>query len=249
MKRLLLFTAIVAFISSCKKEKTVTETTTYFSKNLINVTSPGQGEWNMFYAKNHRLLSFSAGSRTINYKPGVPYSAKKMESGLENVEYKNSVQDANGRVIKIDYYNGVVLSGKLEFTYNEQGYLAKAVRTSANPYKVAQYDYAYSGGNLMSITASNNGIVEGSYVFEYYNNLINPLHIDLFEFKAIGIVTDDHFGRQSKNLVKQAKIMLKDGQIFSAIDLSYTLDEASYLKTITVSALGQAPTVYTCNFQ
>ncbi|QNA45267.1 hypothetical protein [Lacibacter sediminis] len=249
MKKIFFIVAIVAFASSCKKDKTAPEAAVLFNKNLVSMTSPGQGEWNMFYTNNHRLLSFSAGTRTINYKPGVPFSAKKTEAGLANVEYKNSVQDANGRVIKLDYYNGAVLSGKYEFTYDEQGYLVKAVKTAANPYKVAAYVYAYNGGNLVSITASNNGVVEGSFVFDYYPDLINPLHIDLFEFKSIDIVTDDHFGRQSKNLVKQVKLLSKDGQTFFSTDLSYTLDEAGYLKTITATAVGQAPTVYSCNFQ
>jgi hypothetical protein len=249
MKKLFYLFAIGAFAISCKKDKTGNETAVSFNKNLISIATPGQGEWNMFYANNHKLLSFSAGGRSISYKPGVPFSAKKTETGFANVEYKNSVQDANGRVIKLDYYNGAVMYGKYEFTYNEQGYLVKAVRTNANPNKVTQYVYAYTGGNLISITASNNGVVEGSFVFDYYTNLINPLHIDLFEFKGIGMVTDDHFGKQSKNLVKQAKIMSKEGQPLLSTDISYTVDAGGYLKTITVTALGQAPTLYSCNFQ
>lgn len=245
----LFFASFIILLASCKKDKAPSELTPAFNKNLISVTSVGQNEWNLFYSSNHKLLSFSSGTRTISYKPGVPFSAKEVEAGLPNVEYKNSVQDANGRVVKLDYYNGATLLGKFEFTYNEQGYLLTAVRTTANPLKVSVFSYVYNEGNLISITASNNGIVEGSYVFDYYTNLINPLHIDLFEFKNIGIITDDHFGKQSKNLMKRVKLLTKDGQVFLSSDLSYTLDASGYIKTISVAVLGQAPTVYTCNFQ
>ncbi|NCU06211.1 MAG: hypothetical protein GXC73_19815, partial [Chitinophagaceae bacterium] len=80
-------------------------------------------------------------------------------------------------------------------------------------------------------------------------NLLNPLHIDLFDFRVVGFVTDEQFGKQSKNLVKSAKMKTPAGQVFIAVDLAYTTDVDGYMKTITLNATGQPVTTYTCTFQ
>lgn len=92
-------------------------------------------------------------------------------------------------------------------------------------------------------------VKSASFVFEYFTDQLNPVQIDLFDFKGIQFVTDAHFGKQSKNLVKTAKLLTGSGQLFVAINLSYTTDADGYIKTMTQTLSGQAPKIYTCSFQ
>ncbi len=250
MKQFILLLAIAgAVFSSCKKAKIKEGETPVFKKNLVALKPEGESKWLFYYNDNQHLLSFTSISRTVSYKPGVPFSAKKIELGFPNEDFKNAVQDAAGRLVKLDAYSGAVLKGKFEFTYNAQGYLTTAVKTVANPYKVSSYSYEYSNGNLISVTASSNGIKEGSYEFSYFTDRYNPLNIDLFDFKTVGMITDGHFGKQSINLVKQARMLSKNGQAAFELNFSYQTNAEGYLTTITVSPLGSAPQQFLCTFE
>ena len=248
MKRLLLFILLAAFASSCKKERTATEQSSSFAKKIVAVTAPGQSEWAMFYSNDHKLLSFSNNEMKVTYKPGVPFSAKKTALGLVS-EYKNAVQDAQGRVVALERYSSGALITNQEFKYNAQGYLVEQEITALNANAFAKYVYEYQNGNLTTITVYEGGSKSGSFVFDYYTNLRNSIQIDLFDFKGVQFVTDSHFGKQSSNLIKTAKLVAASGQLIAEINLSYTTDADGYVKTITQAFTGQAPTTYTCSFQ
>ena len=248
MKRAFIIVAIAAFASSCKKDKTTTDGTPSFSKNLITVTAPGQSEWTMFYANDQKLLSFSNNEMKVAYKPGVPFSAKKTASGFVH-EYQNAVQDAQGRILKLDRYNSGALIAKQEFKYNAEGYMLEQTIKANNSNYFVKYVYEYQSGNLTTMSAYEGGQKTGTFVFEYYSNMNNPIQIDLFDFKGIQFVTDTQFGKQSKNLLKNAKLLAANGQIFGSFDFSYTTDADGYVKTISQSMTGQPTMVYTCNFQ
>lgn len=248
MKQLLFLFAIASFGSSCKKERTGMEQTSAFTKNLITVSAPGQSEWTMFYASDHKLLSFTNTEMKVTYKPGVPFSAKKTASGFLH-EYQNAVQDAQGRVTKLDRYNSGGLTATQEFKYNAEGYLVEQTIKANSSNSFAKYVYEYQAGNLTTMSAYEGGMKTAIFAFEYYTNLYNPIQIDLFDFKGIHFITDTQFGKQPKNLVKNAKMLTPDGQVFVSIDLSYTIDADGYIKTITRSTGGQSQFVYTCTFQ
>jgi hypothetical protein len=248
MKKLFFLIAIVAAASSCKKDKTTADSTPAFKKNLVSVETPGQSEWTMFYANDHKLLSFTDNNMSVTYKPGIPFYARKTVSGNLH-EYKNAVQDAQGRVIRLERYVSGLLTSKQEFKYNVEGYLSEQTITASNSNAFAKYVYEYQAGNLMLVSAYEGGTKTTSFAFEYYTNLHNPLQIDLLDFKRILFVTDAQFGKQSKNLVKNAKLLDGSGQLFAAIDISYTTDADGYIKTMTHSLTGQSATVYTCTFQ
>lgn len=248
MKKVFLVVVIAALASSCKKDKAAADTMPLFKKNLIAVSAPGQSEWNIFYSNDRKLLSFSNNEMNVTYKPGVPFTAKKTQSGFVH-EYKNAVQDALGRVTKIDRFVAGQLISKQEFKYNAEGYLIEQTVTAASPNSFAKYVYEYQNGNLTTVTVYEGGAKTGSFIFDYYTNLINPLQIDLFDFKGVQLVTDVQFGKQSKNLVKTAKMVTGSGQLFAEINLSYTTDADGYITTITHSMVGQAPRIYTCSFQ
>jgi hypothetical protein len=248
MKKVFFIVAITAFASSCKKDKTTAEGTTSFEKNLVTVTIPGQSEWNMFYANDHKLLSFSNNEMTVSYKPGVPFSAKKTAAGIVH-EYQNAVQDVQGRILKLDRYNSGALIAKQEFKYNAEGYLLEHTMKANSLNYFVKYVYEYQAGNLTTVSAYEGAVKTGTFLFEYYTNQYNPIQIDLFDFKGIQFITDTQFGKQSKNLVKSAKLLTGDGQTFASIDLNYTTDTDGYIKTITQSSGFQSPMVYTCTFQ
>lgn len=248
MKKVLFSLAVIALVSSCKKDRESAGTQPAFKKNLVTVKAAGQTEWSMLYSNDQKLFSFSNNSMTVSYKPGVPFSAKKTASG-EVHEYKNAVQDAQGRVIRLDRYVGGLLASKQEFSYNAEGHLSQQIITATNPNHFVKYVYEYQAGNLTTISVYEGGIKTASFVFEYYTSQYNPLQIDLFDFKGIQFVTDTQFGKQSKNLAKNAKLIAADGQVFASIDMSYTSDPDGYIKTITQSLSGQSATVYTCIFQ
>jgi len=248
MKKLFFLIVVVAVASSCKKDKTATDLTPSFNKNLIAVTTPGQSEWTMFYANDHKLVSFSNNEMNVSYKPGIPFSAKKTAGGSVH-EYKNAVQDAQGRITKLDCFVSGLLTSKQEFKYNAEGYLLEQINTAVNSNVSEKYIYEYQNGNLLAVSAYKAGTKTGSFVFEYDTNLNNPIQIDLFNFKGMQFITDTQFGKQSKNLVKNAKLLTGVGQTFVSIDLSYTSDADGYIKTITHSSGIQSPMVYTCTFQ
>jgi uncharacterized protein (UPF0333 family) len=242
----LFFAAFIILLASCKKDKSPAESTPAFKKNLISVSAPGQSEWNMFYTNDRKLLSFSNNEMNVTYKPGIPFSAKKTQSGYLH-EYKNAVQDAQGRVTKLERFVSGLVESKQEFKYNAEGYLIEQAVAKANNF--AKYVYEYQNGNVTTVTVYEGGAKAGSFVFDYYTNLINPIQIDLFDYKGIQFVTDAQFGKQSKNLLKTAKIVHASGQVLIEVDLSYTTDADGYIQTITQSVLGQAPTTFTCSFQ
>jgi hypothetical protein len=248
MKKVLFFVALAAFASSCKKDKTTADVTTSFKKNLVAVETPGQSEWTMFYANDHKLLSFANNDMSVIYKPGIPFSARKTMSGNLH-EYKNAVQDAQGRVVKLDRYVSGLLTSKQEFKYNADGYLSEQIITAVNSNTFAKYIYEYQAGNLVSMSAYEGGSKTASVMFEYFTNQLNPIRIDLFDFKSIEFVTDAQFGKQSKNLVKTGKLLTGSGQLYYEINMSYMTDADGYIKTMTHTFTGQAPKTYTCSFQ
>ncbi len=244
----LMFVAVIYLFSSCKKDKAPADTISAFKKNLVSVSAPGQSEWTMFYANDRKLLSFSNNEMKVTYKPGVPFSAKKTALGSVS-EYKNAVQDAQGRVTRLDRFNAGLLTSRQEFKYNAEGYILEQTITHVNANDFAKYVYEYQNGNLSTISIYEGGAKEGTFAFDYYTNLSNPLQIDLFDFKGIQFITDSQFGKQSKNLLKTAKLLAGSGQLFSEINLSYTTDAEGYIKTMTHAFAGQAPSVYTFSFQ
>lgn len=248
MKRVFFVIAIIAVASSCKKDKATVDVAPSFKKNLISVAAPGMNEWAMFYTNDHKLISFANTEMKVSYKPGVPFSAKKTASGFLH-EYQNAVQDAQGRVTKLDRYNSGGLTATQEFKYNAEGYLVEQTIKANASNAFVKYIYEYQAGNLTTMTAYEGGMKEGVFAFEYYTSLYNPIQIDLFDFKGIQFVTDIQFGKQPKNLLKNAKLITPDGQVFVSIDLAYTTDADGYIKTITRSTGGQSPFVYTCTFQ
>lgn len=248
MKKALFIVAIATLAISCKKDKTPADTVSSFKKNLVAVTLPGQSDWAMLYSNDQKLLSFSNNEMKVSYKPGVPFSAKKTASGFVH-EYQNAVQDALGRVTKLDRYNSGALIAKQEFKYDADGYIMEhTIKSNSSNYFV-KYVYEYHSGNLMTMSAYEGGQKTGTFVFEYYTNMSNPIQIDLFDFKGIQFATDTQFGKQSKSLLKNAKMLAANGQILGSFDFSYTTDADGYIKTITQSMAGQAPMIYSCSFQ
>ncbi|QNA45269.1 hypothetical protein [Lacibacter sediminis] len=249
MKKLFYLIAVSAFAISCRKDSSApVETASMFKKNLIEVTAPGQSEWTMFYANDRKLLLFTNNEMSVTYKPGIPFSAKKTAFGSIS-DYKNAVQDAQGRVTRIDRYNSGTLITKQEFKYNADGYVAEQIITEVSSNKFEKYVYEYQAGNLVTMTMYVAGVKNASIMFDYYINQLNPIKIDLFDFKGIHFVTDEQFGKQSKNLVKSVKYVSSPGHPAIEINMSYTPDTDGYVKTITYSISSQAPIVYTCSFQ
>lgn len=185
---------------------------------------------------------------SVTYKPGIPFSAKKTALGSVS-EYKNAVQDAQGRVTRLDRFVAGFLTSKLEFKYNAEGYLVEQTDAVTSQNAFSKYVYEYQNGNLTTISIYEGGAKAGTFALDYYTNLSNPIQIDLFDFKRIQFVTDSHFGKQSKNLVKTAKLLTGSGQLFAEVNFSYTTDADGYIKTIQYSSVGQSPTVFTCTFQ
>lgn len=249
MKKLFYLIAISVFAISCKKDKNApADTASFFKKNLIAVASPGQSEWTMFYANDRKLLSFKNNEMSVTYKPGIPFSAKKTALGSVS-EYKNAVQDAQGRVTKLDRFVSGLLTSKQEFKYNAEGYLTEQTNAGTSQNSFSKYVYEYQNGNLITVSIYEGGAKVATFAFDYYTNLINPIQIDLFDFKGIQFITDSQFGKQSKNLLKTAKLLAGSGQLFAEINLSYTTDADGYIKTMTHAFAGQAPNLYTFSFQ
>ena len=85
--------------------------------------------------------------------------------------------------------------------------------------------------------------------FDYYNSLANSLPVDLLDAKQIGFVNDQQFGKQSKNLLKTAKVFDAANDLIAQVDHFYEVDTNGNTKSMKMRSGKHALKTYDFLFQ
>lgn len=241
MKHLFILFVIAAIFSSCKKDKQADNKAgaPAFTKNLIEQNMTNGNSKNFSYNAANRIISYTTNSSATSYQQEAAFSMKQTYNSYGYIyELKNTVRNAMGKIVTADrYYNGV-LQMKFSFTYNAEGFLVKMISQRTDIVSITELNYFYEAGNLAKITDHGNGKLRNTYLYEYDLSVLNPFKLDLFEFNLIGFLTDDQFGRLSKNLVKKETILDEHGNLYRETQFAFVMDAEGYpvsLKELTTN--------------
>lgn len=235
---------------NCKKSILVTETKTgtAFTKQLATIVEENGIGTNLLYDPNRRLLAYAAGDVVNYYKPGYDHFVTQLrKESRDKITYQHAQQDDLGRIIKLDKYNNDIPESSMEFSYNENGQLVKRV-IIANEQK-QEYLYSYNEGNLVKIQEYEDAMLKSTILFDYYKNQPNSIAVDLLDWKQIGFVSDEHFGKPSKNLTKSLEIKNPDGQTAISLCYFYKTDADSYVRSMEIKASNETLKKYNFIFQ
>ena len=230
--------AAVLFSSACKKENTIiTESPKQLIKLHATGTPPSQVT-NYTYDVKGRLIEQGNFPYTVKYD-----YANNVFSGtaadLNNYVYytwSNGKMDNAGRLLEVDCLytpkNSTPIPSKSIYTYNAEGYLIKMKNTDLLYNDISENDYNYTNGNLTSIVCTYNGQPSYRAEFEYHDNLVNKLTLDIMS-NLFPYCTDGLTGKQSKNLVKEKREY--NGQNVKQYDnlYQYQLDSDGYQVSLT----------------
>lgn len=233
MKHFFILLAATVLFTACKKDKQGQhETITPFKKKLTEVKNSGGNTWNFVYHQNGNLSKVATTNTIADYIL-QPFSIKYHDH-KNNIatEFKNTIKDAAGRIINADrYFNGIHQS-KFSFSYNEQGFLNKTVWERIDVNTKSELNYFYENDNLVKITDYFNGQHVRTYTYDYDAASINPLQLDIDDYRQIGYIGDLHFGKLSKNLLKKETLVDKNGNLINQTQFIYVLDAEGYLLTL-----------------
>jgi hypothetical protein len=251
MKHLMVAVTVALVLVSCKKDKQADSKATApaFTKNLIEEQLSNGVNKSYSYNAANRIVSNATNFTLTNYQQEAVFSIKHKYNNTGHVyELKNTVRNAMGKIISADRYFNGVLQSKLQFSYNGEGFLTKASWQRVDIVSTTEMNYFYQDGNLVKITDHGNGKLQNTFLYEYDSAVANPFKLDWYEFMQLGFVSDDQFGKFSKNLVKKETTLDENGTIYKEIQFAFTLDAEGYpvsLKEIRTNKT----TTYTFKFQ
>jgi hypothetical protein len=120
----------------------------------------------------------------------------------------------------------------IEFIYTQDGFLERQKVVVAGSGDIIEFIYYYTQGNLVKIQEQDDNELKATVLFEYDNDSHNSMDVDFFDFKQIGFVNDTHFGKQSKKLVKTAKVFDANSELFVQVDHFYEIDADGNTKSM-----------------
>lgn len=247
-----LITSIIAalLLLNCKKSILVAEAkpAMAFNKQLVTMVEENGRSANLLYDQSGRLLAYAKGDLVNYYKPGYDqFVTQLLKESNEKITYQNAQQDAFGRIVKLGKYNNGFPESSIEFSYNENGQLVKRIISDID--SVEEYVYTYSEGNLVKIQEYENAVLKSTALFDYYKNQSNSIDIDIFDWKQIGFVSDEHFGKHSKNLTKSLEVSTPGGQTTIAIHYFYKTDANGYVRSMEMKTSNETLKKYNFIFQ
>jgi hypothetical protein len=249
-----LITSIIAalLLLNCKKSILVAEPkpAMVFTKQPATlVEENGQGV-HLLYDQDNRLLAYTSAEVTNYYKPGNDHFLTQLykESG-EKIIFRHAQTDEQGRITKLEKQVKGVTESNIEFTYDNNGFLISKKVISIDSNTIGEYTYAYNDDNLTKIEEYENAVLKTTVLFDYYDSRVNSTHIDLFDHKQIGFVTDKQFGHESKNLVKSVKAVTPGAQTGIAFQYSYKTDANGYVRSMEIETNSETLKKYHFIFQ
>lgn len=235
MKVLIASILAALLLLNCRKGimVAVTKSQTGVNSQLTTVIDDDGKRHHLLYNDHGRLLAYTAGDAVTYYKPGDGHFATQVAKDFdEKVTYKNAERGIDGRVNHFEKYVNEQKAADVTFAYDVNGYLINQKITADEAGFVKEFVYTYANGNLKSITEYVNGKLQSTAALEYYSSFNNSLQVDLLDTKQIGFVNDTQFGKQSKNLVKTAKVFDADSELLVQVDHFYKIDAAGNAKSM-----------------
>jgi hypothetical protein len=250
MKLLIVSLAAALLLLNCKKSRTTpaADVRTVAGKQPATIISDNGEKFNLLYDEQGQLLVHTTGTAVHYYKPGSNhFLTKLLKEKNEKIIYRNAQHDAHNRILKLEQFKQHIPESKVEFAYNDSGYLNK--RKVSGEGLLQEFIYTYDAGNLVKIEEYVNTALASTILLEYYHHRFNTVGIDLFDFKQIGFVTDAQFGNQSKNLVKSLSTIGADGQTQFSFQYFYNTDTNGYIKSMEIETNNQHLKKYNFIFQ
>ncbi|QNA45265.1 hypothetical protein [Lacibacter sediminis] len=239
MKLIVVSLAVTLLLLNCKKSMQVTEPKAELASNKLPATVvTGNGESSHFlYNAQGQLLAHTNGTAVHYYKPGSDhFLTLSNKASNSKIVYRNSQRDASGRIVKLTKYAEDEGESSIEFMYTDEGYLERQRIVFAGTTDVQEYLYYYTDGNLQKILEHKSQELVSTVFFEYDKKRRNAIKIDLFDIKQIGFVTDEQFGKQSRNLVKNVKAVASGEQTGVAFQYLYSSDSNDGIQSISIEA-------------
>lgn len=227
MKVLIASILAALLLWNCKKGimVAVPKSKTEINGRLTTVTDDNGKSHHLLYNDYGYLLAYTAGDAVTYYKPGNSHFATQLAKGInEKVTYKNAEQGIGGRVNHFEKFLNEQKAADVTFAYSANGYLLNQTIATTESGFVREFIYTYANGNLKTVEEFVNGKLQSTASLEYYSSVNNSLPVDLFDTKQIGFVNDNQFGKQSKNLVKTAKVFNAHSELLVQVDHFYKID-------------------------
>ena len=250
MKHFMIAVTVALVLVSCKKDKQTTQPQTKaFNKKLTEMKLSNGGYMNFSYNSAGLITNASGKFTTTVYQQQQSFESKHTYLGSGNVyDIKNAVRNASGKIIYAERFQNGILYSKVELNYTPDGYLTKITWNKEGAVSKTELTFFYENGNLVKITNHSNGQLTNTYLYEYDLTTLNPFQLDWYEFIQIGHVTDDQFGKLSKNLIKKSISLDKNGNSFSEVQFNFILDAEGY--PVSLDEKGNNYTIkYTFKFE
>ncbi|WP_164972761.1 hypothetical protein [Lacibacter luteus] len=218
-----------------------------FTKQLATIVEKNGKRTNLLYDQNGCLLAYVANDVVNYYKPGYNrFVTQLLKESNEKITYEYAQQDESGKIIQLARYTNGLPESRTEFSYNENGQLAK--RTISIDNNKQEFVYTYKEGNLVKIQEYENAMLKSTIHFDHYHNQPNSIAVDLFDWKQIGFVSDGHFGMPSKNLTKSLEI-ITPGSPAITLQYVYKSDADGYVRSMKIESNGEMLKHYNFIFQ
>lgn len=112
---------------------------------------------------------------------------------------------------------------KFQYFYNDYGYLIKTMQQTLATGAHYINNYVYESGNLKEVKTYNaQGMEDSRYAYEYYPDQPNVLNLALQQISD-DMLSNERFGKLSKNMVSQLANISKEGDTLSLIKYKYQM--------------------------
>lgn len=228
-----LFAATASLLMvSCSKEKvensvqSTDKPVLVASVNHVFESNPPDAE-NYTYDEKGRLLIKEDDKLRISYSYATPgkimvTQIKKPDNSAGQTS--EATLDAQGRVVKIDYYTPAgVWNYGYEFTYDQEGF----VKTEKGFGGSSSYENVYeiANGNVVSAKVYSNGVYESNRYYYYDDAIENKMpnsNVSLFPGKGL-------FGKTTKHLMTEYKNMDLSNTLLWHARYTYELNSAGLI--------------------
>lgn len=221
--------ALTLFITSCKKEKTVTAPVS--NEVRLSAIKKNNATVNTFtYTKEGELAVYTSGNAKTEYS----YTAgacnyKWYLNGELKSEIKNTVMN-NGKISSCLYqsYSGGVpgWSSPYNFLYNAEGRVTSWSDNSSS------FNLEYAGGNFTKVLRKDGGVHTQTNTYEYYTDKPNKLNIPFWEYLLeMPVLFRNQAGIPNSHLMKKATHTYAGNT--KTWEFSYIINAAGYVTQYT----------------
>ena len=235
-RKIIAYVALSAgiFFTACQKDKDQIPPPVTMPRQVVkyfDTSFPSNNIILKYDAQGRLIEQVSAYGYKYSYTGNIFGGVFTNQNNYNYFTWTNGTLDSKGRLLSVDGVatplNGPLTNHKYAFTYNAEGYLVKVTHTNLATNNVSQDDYTYVNGNLVTDLNSFNGQPNYRIEYKYYDNLVNPFTVDIFQ-TIFGNITDAVTGKRSKNLIKQETVYTPQNVITLDEVYEWKLDNQGY---------------------